>query len=141
MAENVVLGDASARACARNLAEIDVVVLGDLAHQRRGAQLSPDAASRVLLEALARLGERAAAFACRFSPGTLAAAAGLPAAPPITATMVLMPTVAPSCTLISVSICTRDRRPGISASTLSVEMLKQRLVARDGFADIASAIS
>src|SRR5665213_2326989 len=53
--------------------------------------------------ALAAGGGAAASAACAAFAGAGAAAA-LPAAPPITATTVLIPTVAPSCTLISVSV-------------------------------------
>jgi len=59
--------------------------------------------------------------------GVAAAAAGAGAEaaplPPMMATTVLMPTVAPSCTLISVSVPAAG--DGISASTLSVEISKR----------------
>src|SRR6266702_8208914 len=80
---------------------------------------SPDVAAAGVSETgAAATGSAAAGVgAAAFGAG---AAAGLPAPPPITATMVLMVTVEPSGNLISVS--TPAAGEGISASTLSVEI-------------------
>ena len=45
VAQHIFLGDAALRAGAGDLAEVEVVLLGDAAHQRRGALHSPCAAS------------------------------------------------------------------------------------------------
>src|SRR5215469_14981946 len=70
----------------------------------------------------AGVGAAAGAAFAGAAAGAAGFAAGAPAPPPITATTVLMLTVEPSGTLISLSVpATGD---GISASTLSVEISK-----------------
>ena len=101
-------------------AEVDVVVLGDLADQRRRAELFAASA-----EAGDAGGQRLRCRRCsgrRQQQRPEVRLPGTDAPPPITATMVLMPTVAPSCTLISVRMPATGE--GISASTLSVEISK-----------------
>ena len=100
--------------------EVHVVLLRDLANERRGARtLALDCGGR---RGAAGSGGSGAGAAGAGAAAAAAGAAAFPAAPPMTATTVLIVTVEPSGTLIS------ERTPatgdGISASTLSVEISK-----------------
>ena len=116
--DNIGLRDAAGGSGARDLGQVDVVVLRDLADQRRGADALAFGGSGRCAERQVRAAAGAAAAGAAAGAG----AAAFPAAPPMTATTVLMVTVEPSGTLIS------ERTPatgeGISASTLSVEISK-----------------
>ena len=110
MAEHVLLGDAAVGTGAGDPIQVELVFFGDAADERRGT-------------------DGAAGFG--FGRGRLedgrgsrfgGACAAAPTAPPMTATTVLISTVAPSGILISVRIPATGE--GISASTLSVEISK-----------------
>ncbi len=120
MAEDIFFSDAARGTGASNLREIDVVLLGDLANQRRRASAFTSRCRGCSRSRRGcRCGSRAAAAAGAAFAG---AAAALPAPPPMTATTVLIVTVLPSSTLISVRVPATGE--GISASTLSVDISK-----------------